>query len=139
MDIIRLPDDSIRLGVEGELLLFRDRLVDSVAKMAVLKSQADKAIESGDQEKLHELLGALTALPGKKEFDADLNAIRVPAVERAREAKNRSAERAVDKLCRTMSESLATFFETEKHLQDVEEIQKLRALLEEQKAAQASR
>ena len=43
MDTIKLPDDGLRLGVEGELYLFRDALVDTVAQKAVLTSLAKKA------------------------------------------------------------------------------------------------
>ncbi len=42
-DTMRLPDDTLRLGVEGELYLLRDQLVDMVAQKAVLMSLAKKA------------------------------------------------------------------------------------------------
>ncbi|MFN9976986.1 MAG: hypothetical protein ACK58T_44500, partial [Phycisphaerae bacterium] len=124
-----LPDDSLRLAGEGELVLFRERLVDSVAKLAVVRVLARKAGDSGDREQIKAALKAISELPEQKTFEADLNAIRVSSLERAREQKNRSAERAIEKLCRTMGESLSTFFQSEKHLQDMAEIQNLRRIL----------
>lgn len=130
-DTILLPDDSLRLAVEGELVLFRERLVDSVAKLAVVRVLARRAGDSRDKEQIEAALKAISDLPEQKTFEADLNAIRVSSLERAREQKNRSAERAIEKLCRTMEESLSTFFQSEKHLQDMAEIQNLRRILAE--------
>lgn len=136
-DTIRLPDDSIRLGVEGELYLFRDQLVDMVARRAVFKGIAKQAAAAGDTAKLENAISSLDALPGKKEFDAQLNAIRVPAVDRAKQLKNRSAERTVEKLCAAMAKSLDEFFQTEKQIRELEEIQRLRAIAEQKAAAGA--
>ena len=47
-DTMKLPDDTLRLGVEGGLYLFRDELVDSVALKAVHMSLAKKAAAAGD-------------------------------------------------------------------------------------------
>lgn len=125
-DMIELPDDSIRLGVEGELYLFRDQLVDVVAQRAVYMSLAKKAAAAGDSEGLEDAIKQLDALPGKREFDAALNAVETPAIRRADELNNYSARRKVERLCKAMAESLDAFFATEKQIQQLEEIQKLR-------------
>lgn len=127
-DTVRLQDDSIRLGVEGELYLFRDQLVDVVAQRAVLKSMARKAAAAGDLAGLENAIKGLDTLPGEKEFTTQLNAVRVPAIDRAKELKDRRAELAVGKLCDAMSKSLAAFFQTDKQIREMEEIQQLRAL-----------
>ncbi|MBL8817507.1 MAG: hypothetical protein JNL58_15890 [Planctomyces sp.] len=132
-DTVKLPDDSLRLGVEGELYLFRDELVDVVARRAVFKGMAKKAAETGDEAKLETSLKAIESLKGKKEFDTDLNTVRVPAVDKAKALRNRSAQRNIEKLCNAMGSSLEEFFKTEKQLKEMEDIEKLRALAEERK------
>lgn len=127
-DTIRLPDDSIRLGVEGELYLLRDQIVDVAAQRAVLNRIAEKAAADRDPERLAAAVRDLLELPGKREFDAALNAIRVPAVMRAKELRNRNAERTVEKLCNGMSRSIEVFFSSEKHLRELEKLGKLQDL-----------
>ena len=78
-DTIKLPDDGLRLGVEGELYLFRDALVDTVAQKAVLMSLAKKASAEGRLEEVDKLIVQLDELPGQKEFMSRLNAIKTPA------------------------------------------------------------
>ncbi|MCA9034466.1 MAG: hypothetical protein KDA91_05010 [Planctomycetaceae bacterium] len=136
-DVVMLPDDSIRLGVEGELYLFRDELVDIVAQQAVLRGSARQAAKSGDKARLEELIQQLEALPGKKEFEFKLNAIHRPAVDRANELRNRSAVRNVDRLCGAMSSSLDRFFASEKQVEQMKELDQLRRLAE-QNASQAA-
>ncbi len=133
-DTIKLPDDSIRLAVEGELYLFRDQLVDVVAQRAVLNGIAKQAATSGNLARLEEILKELDALPAKKEFDSMLNAIRVPAVNRAKQLRNRSAERLVDRLCNDMANSVGDFFSSEKRTQELEQIQQLRRIAEQSAA-----
>jgi hypothetical protein len=125
-DTVLLPDDSLRLGVEGELLLFRDRLVDGVARIAVAKAVLSQSDADQDQNRVREILKQLDTLPDRTQFIEELNAIRVPAMEKARAQQNRKAERVIEKLCRTMLDSVEEYFGSEKHLQEWEEIQKLR-------------
>lgn len=125
-DVVRLPDDSIRLGVEGELYLFRDQLVDVVAQRAVFKGLAKKAAANRDSEKLEAAVKQLDALPGRRQFEQLLNSIRVPAIARAKELKNRGAERNVDRLCTAMAESLTEFFNADKQLKELSDIDELR-------------
>lgn len=133
-DTIKLPDDSIRLAVEGELYLFRDQLVDVVAQRAVLNGIAKQAATSGNLARLEETLKELDALPAKREFDAMLSAIRVPAVNRAKQLRNRSAERLVDRLCNDMATSVGDFFSSEKRTRELEQIQQLRRIAEQSAA-----
>ena len=134
-DVILLPDDSIRLGVEGELYLFRDQLVDVVAQQAVFKGMAKQAAAKGEVAKLEEAIKGIESLPGKKDFDAQLNAIRRPAIDRARELRNRSAERNVNRLCDAMATSLDKFFASDKLVKQMQEIQQLRSLAAQRAAA----
>ena len=126
LDTIKLPDDSLRLSVEGGLYLFRDELVDSVALKAVHMSLAKKAAEEGNVAGLEAAIKQLDRLPGKEHFESELNAVRTPAIVKAEQQKNQSVKRKIESLCRSMSESLATFYATDKRLEEAGEIEKLR-------------
>lgn len=125
-DVMKLPDDSIRLGVEGELYLLRDEIIDLVAEKAVYLSLARKAAAAGDRAGVEAAVASLDALPAQKYFDSELNRIRAPAVLKAEEQNNKSAKSKVEKLCTKMGESLTAFFSTEKRLKDAQEIAALR-------------
>ena len=125
-DTIRLPDDSLRLGVEGELYLFRDALVDTVAQKAVLMSLAKKASTEGKPDELDKFIVQLDKLPGQKEFMSRLNSIKTPAVQKAESLRNSGAKRRIEKLCLAMEESLTAFYSSENKLREAEELEKLR-------------
>jgi hypothetical protein len=125
-DLMLLPDDSIRLAVEGELYLLRDELVDMVAQKAVYVSIAKKAAAAGDKAGVEAALANLDDLPGQQHFELELNRIRAPAVQKADAQKNASGKRRVESLCTKMGESLAAFFSTEKKIREAEELRQLR-------------
>ncbi|MCA9060838.1 MAG: hypothetical protein KDA85_20135 [Planctomycetaceae bacterium] len=125
-DTLELPDDSIRLSVEGELYLFRDDLVDGVAQRAVLLSLAKKASEANELDEFESTLKLLDEIPGKQAFDMRLATIRNTATERAKAIRNRSAEKRVDRLCDAMQKSLDEFFNSENQVKEREELNRLR-------------
>lgn len=125
-DTMKLPDDSVRLGVEGELYLLRDQLVDMVAQKAVHMSIAKKSAAEGNVSGLEAAITQLDALPGQKRFDELLNKIKTDALTKADQQKNKSARTKVEKLCTKMGESLTLFFAGDKRLREAEEIEGLR-------------
>jgi len=125
-EVMKLPDDSLRLGVEGELYLMRDELVDMVAEKAVYMSIAKKTSEAKDGEGFKQVLGQLSALPAKEYFQLRLNETRAPAVEKATRTKNAGAKRRIEQLCTKMGDSINTFFSSERILKDATELSKLR-------------
>ncbi|MCA9062047.1 MAG: hypothetical protein KDA96_03285 [Planctomycetaceae bacterium] len=125
-DTLELPDDSIRLGVEGELYLFRDDLVDGVAQRAVLMSMAKRESEADQMQEFELLIEQIDELPGKDEFHKRLDDIRNQAVRRATDTRNRSAERRINKLCDAMKKSLDEFFTSENQTREREELIRLR-------------
>ncbi len=134
-DTIKLPDDGLRLGVEGELYLFRDALVDTVAQKAVLMSLAKKASDEGKPDNVDKLVQQLDALPGEKAFLSKLNAIETPAIKKADLQKNASVKRKIQKLCEAMKDSLTAFYGSEKKIKEAEELQKLRQFAERKAAS----
>ena len=125
-DVVELPDDSIRLALEGELQLLQDELVDAVALREVYFSMANKAAEAGDAAQLDQHLTAYAEVPGRDYFLDQLSLRRVPAVDAARARRNRDQERRVTLLCNRMQDSITRFFSDEKRQERLEEIAKLR-------------
>ena len=126
-DMVILPDDSIRLSVEGDLQLFRDDLVDAVALREVHFSMASRAADEGRAKDVEQHLNDYDAVPKQDEFEKALSLIRVDAVNRAVKQKNRRAQSSVKKLCRKMDETLELFFDEEKRQLRQQEIRVLRS------------
>jgi|GEM_PF-346939 len=135
MDTIKLPDDGLRLGVEGELYLFRDALVDTVAQKAVLTSLAKKAAAEAKPEELEKLILQLDGMPGQKEFMSRLNAIKTPATEKAVQQRNTSVKRKIEKLCLAMEESLTKFYSSDNKIREAQELDQLRKTAKMQPSA----
>ena len=136
-DTMKLPDDSVRLGVEGELYLLRDQLVDMVAQKAVYMSIAKKSAAEGNVPGMEAAITQLDALPGQKRFDELLNKIKTDAITTADQQKNTGARKKVEKLCTKMGESLTLFFAGDKRLREAQEIERLRQSAESRAAAAA--
>lgn len=128
-DTIELPDDSIRLGVEGEIQLLADELVDAIALREVTIARCKFASEAGDVPLVDELLAAYVAVPGKKYFLEQASNIRVLSEEesRLRGLRNTLATR----LCNTFSGTIETFFTDERRAARQVEIQKIKATAQE--------
>jgi len=126
MDTIHLPDDSIRLSVEGDLKMFQDRLVDSVALREVQFSLARQATRDGRADDLEQILGVYGKMPGREKFLDDLTLIRVSAERRAEESRNRFAKRDVQNLCRDVEETIELFFNDSKRVARMEAIARMR-------------
>jgi len=133
-DTIKLPDDGLRLGVEGELYLFRDALVDTVAQKAVLMSLAKKASAEGKLEDVDKMIVQLDELPGQKEFMSRLNTIKTPATEKADLQRNVGVKRKIEKLCLAMEESLTAFYSSDNKIRDAQELEQLRKSAERKAA-----
>jgi hypothetical protein len=134
-DTIELPDDSIRLSVEGDLQLFQDELVDSIALRAVQFSLASRAAEEGRLEDLRRQLEEYDANPTLDEFRDSLKLIRDGATSRANRSNNRPALQAVEQMCGRMLDTLNSFFSEEKIDNRQFQLDALRARLEAEKGS----
>ncbi len=126
VDTIELPDDSIRLSVEGDLRLFRDELVDSIALREVQFNMAGRAADEGNVEDFQQLLEEYGSNPTLDDFKDSLSLIRVRAVKRAEQQNNSIAKRAVERMCNRILDTLELFFSDEKRLKRRKEIGRLR-------------
>lgn len=99
--VLDLPDDSIRLAVEGDLTQVRADLVDTVARRAALMIRARKAASKKDWKNVDEEMANLDKLPSLAEFRQRINNVRIAAADDAEQQKSRLAKRRVDQMCDT--------------------------------------
>lgn len=96
---LELPDDSLRLGVEGKISLMRGELIDTVARRAVLMARARTEARIGRYDSAIAELAKIDDLPTLRSYELQLNSIRVPAIENAQKQRNRAAEARIRKMC----------------------------------------
>ena len=111
---VELLDDSLRLGVEGELTILQGQLVDTVARQAVLKAFIKKAAEKEDWKSVDKNLVKLKELMPIAKFKADLSNIRVDALEAARAMKDNLAKSRITRLCSETEQLIDRFLDKEK-------------------------
>ena len=134
-ETIQLPDDSLRLSVEGETALLQGRLIEAIAKRSAHRSRARALAKKGDHDHADQEVAALEGLPGAGTFKTRLTAIRVAAVEAAKKQHNPSAESKINKLCRSVSEQIEKFLEQDNVRALKEELQEIRKLDADDKKA----
>ena len=127
-DTIELPDDSIRLGVEGEIQLLADQLIDAIALRGVLVARARKAAEAGDSDEVESLMTRFDEVPAKAFFLEEISNVKNLAEKLARD--RRQSPTRITKLCTGLSDTVSTFFSDEKRAQRAEEIQIIRQTAE---------
>ena len=124
-DIIELPDDSIRLGVEGEIQLLADELVDAIALRGVLLARAKKAADAGDVDGFNSLIERQAAVPEKEYFLSRIKNIEIPAVRKCEE--RRLSPTFSVRLCEGLRTTVTRFFTDESRAERQREISGLRA------------
>ena len=127
-ETLELPDDGVRLAVEGEMELLKGRLVDVVARRATLIARARTLAKSHDWKGVDELLASIDRLPGVKEFEQQLANVRVPAVEVAVKRKDRLLEARVRQLTGDAAQLVQRYLDPEKIKELREELAELRSL-----------
>lgn len=110
-ETVLMPDDSMRLLVEGEVDLLKGRLIDLVARRAVHMSAAQQYSKDGKVEETKAELAALDALPGEKEFLDQITTFRQPAIDKAMAARNRVSRGRIVKVCSEIERVLKTYFD----------------------------
>lgn len=98
-DTLTLLDNSMRLNVETEVALLKGRVVDAVARRVAHILRAAAAADEGKWDEVNAELALLDKVPGTNEFRQQLNAIRIPALEAADLARNKSARSAIENIC----------------------------------------
>lgn len=124
-----LPDDSIRLRVEGELSILQSNLTDTVAQRAVLMARIRRLVQLGDWKSANELRTELRVLPATDNYLKELNAIRIPAIKAAQAAKNKSAAAYIERVCGEASKIIQKYLDDEKLKAFDEELKELERTL----------
>ncbi|MDG1897109.1 MAG: hypothetical protein P8J37_19615 [Fuerstiella sp.] len=124
-DVVALPDDSIRLGVEGELQLLQDQLIDSIAMQGVLLARARKAAEANNAKAVGELFDTYDQVPGKKKLVELITNIKTRAVKESTDRRMGSTR--IEKLCQKLTDSVETFFTDEKRAERQAEIEQIKS------------
>ncbi|GAB4154628.1 MAG: hypothetical protein Tsb009_31280 [Planctomycetaceae bacterium] len=118
-ETIPVPDDSIRLAVEGEISLLKNELIDVVARRATLMALAkkisdDESIPAAKKEmQIDEKFAMIAQLPGIEEFEDKLTKICYDAGKNAEKLKNRFAVRKIKKMWEDTSKLVAKFLDPE--------------------------
>ncbi|MDB5340596.1 MAG: hypothetical protein JWN70_6215 [Planctomycetaceae bacterium] len=124
-----LPDDSIRLRVEGELSILQSNLTDTVAQRAVLIARIRRLVQLGDWKSANELRTDLRVLPTTDNYLKELNAIRIPAVKTAQAAKDKGAAAYIERVCGEASKIIQKYLDDEKLKAFDEELKELERAL----------
>ncbi|MFN0050733.1 MAG: hypothetical protein ACKV0T_00990 [Planctomycetales bacterium] len=135
-ETLELSDDQLRLDVEGQVAQLQSELIDAVARRAVLAAQARLRAKARDWPRVEQCQQQLAAMPAEKSFAADLNAIRINGLERARAQKDRLTELRIRKLCDETQELIAGYLGPDKMSELQEELAELKKIAEEDAAAE---
>ena len=114
-------------ALQGAALRFVGRLIEAVAKRMTILARARMMARESDWKHLDEQLKQLDEQPGVPQFQAQLAAIRVPAIRDAQSRKDRRSEIRIEKLCKEVSDLIDRYLGDEKTKLIREEIDELRA------------
>ncbi|MFT5095279.1 MAG: hypothetical protein ACI93T_004126 [Porticoccaceae bacterium] len=95
---VECPDDTIRLDVEGQIVLLQSRLVDTIAKQAMVKAMITNRVKKGQWKKVDESLKELDELATIESFETLVSEIQYPALKKAEERGDRSSKGRIKKL-----------------------------------------
>jgi hypothetical protein len=97
--ILQVPDDHVRLGAEREIDILESQLIETVARRGAALAKTRAAISHSDPVAAQKTLADVERLPVADNYFAQLNEIRVLALEEAHNRKDRVAERRIEDLC----------------------------------------
>jgi hypothetical protein len=106
---LQIADDRVRLGTEREIDVLESQLIETVAKRGALLARTRAAISHTDTRRAQELIAEVERLPGGDEYFAQLNRIRVLALEEAHNRRDRVAERRIEDLCKKTLERITQY------------------------------
>ncbi|HEY2251842.1 MAG TPA: hypothetical protein VGH74_12305 [Planctomycetaceae bacterium] len=113
-ETLELPDDSLRLEVEGAIALVQAKLVDTVARRAVLMALAKNRAKAGEWEAMESAWKELKEMRQAASFVSDVGVIRIRAVKAARARRDQSTEQRVQKLCAETLELVNNYLDEDK-------------------------
>jgi len=125
---VELPDDSLRLGVEGELFMLQGELIALVAERAILMNQARRLAGFGDFTKTDGLVAQVEELDDASVFTGKLRTIRVDAVEAAKKRRDLRSQTRVLAMCEELSTLIFRYLDETKIRDLKDEIKELKRI-----------
>lgn len=126
---IQIPDDRIRLGVEGELAVLNGELIEAVAELSMKFSRIRRWAKREEWDKVDAgIRGLESELSPRKIFQDKLNVIRVSSVEAAQAQNNRTAQARIASLCKETGNRIDRFLSPTGIIDLKTEIQDLKQL-----------
>lgn len=122
---LELPDDSIRLRVEGELDRLRGDLIADVARRAILQIRMIDAAKKGDKSEAYRLIDELRKLTTKAEYELRLQRIQAGGMNESRKSGNRVSEMRIKSSCDRLITVLDRYLDLDKEAQTIEEVDAL--------------
>jgi len=92
------PDDTVRLDVEGQIVLMQSRLIDTIARREMTKAMILTRSRKEEWDKVKESLRDLDQLPTLESFEKMVEAIQYPAIKKAEARRDRGTEQRIRKL-----------------------------------------
>jgi len=135
-EVLELPDDTLRLEVEGEVAQLQSELVDTVARRAVLSALARSRAKARDWESVENYLKEVATVPKSAAFMTNLNAIRINGLEASRAQKDKATELRVKRLCDETASLIKDYLEDDKLAELRDEIAELKQIAAEDEAAE---
>lgn len=124
-ETVLMPDDSMRLLVEGEVDLLKGRLIDLGARRAVHRSAAKQYAKDGKGEEAKAEFEAFMKLPGLEDFEKQIITFEQPAIQKAVAAGNLVSRGRIKKVCGEIRRVLTVFFDAERVKQFKDELDNL--------------
>ena len=136
---VMLPDDSLRLHVEGQLQQVQSDLVSFVATRTALIAIARAAAKKQDWASVDERTRQLDALPAPQTFLDRVTAIRVTAVNKAKDRRDRLSEQRILRMTDDTAELVKRYLNDEKITLLKEELSELRKAATEDTAPEPAK
>lgn len=130
-ETIPLPDDSLRLAVEGDLAILYADLIDTIARRATLMALAimdfnDPKLVDKDAEKrkrINAKIDKIQELTQQRHFLERLAVIRGPRLAAAKRLGNRFAVRRIERMCGKAEELIKAYLKPSVVDQFIEDIE----------------
>lgn len=109
---LEIPDDSVRLSVEGELALLESELIISVTKRTILISRVKKMLLDGQWDRIEEVFKEMDELKKPETYKQELANIRVNATQSV--GDDRRAAAKIRNLCQDMEKLINRYIDPAK-------------------------
>ena len=111
---VECPDDTIRLDVEGQIVLLQSRLIDTIAKQAMVRAMIINRVKKGQWKKVDESLKELDELTTLRAFTTMVEDIQLFALKKAQDRKDRISQSRIKTLGRAIMKVAKVHLDQEK-------------------------